>query len=67
MSETYFKHKCGLILDRKAHDRIKKKIVFERFEVTPCPNCKEYGGWKIMRKIGDNYEEIEFGKKKSLD
>ena len=64
---VYFKHECGLIIDRKAHNKIKKKIVFDRFEVTPCPKCKQFGGWDIMRKVGDNYEEIKFGEKKSLD
>jgi len=60
MSETYFKHECGLVLDRKAHHRIKKKIVFDKFEVTPCPKCREFGGWTLSRKIGDNFEEIKF-------
>ena len=64
MNDTYFKHECGLIIDRKAHNRIKKKVVFDRFEVTPCPKCKQFGGWNIMKKIGNDYEEIKFAKNK---
>ncbi len=67
MDETYFKYGCGLIMNRKVHDKIKKKVVFDKFEVTLCPKYEQFGGWNIMRKIGDNYEEIRFGKKKSLD
>ena len=37
MDEIYFKHECGLLIDRKAHNKIKKKIVFDKFEVTPMP------------------------------
>ena len=33
MDETYFKHECGLIMDRKTHNKIKKKVVFDKFEV----------------------------------
>jgi len=67
MDETYFKHECGLFIDRKAHDKLKKKTVFDRFDVTPCPKYKQFGGWNIMRKVEDNYEEIKFGEKKTLD
>ena len=67
MDEIYFKHECGLLIDRKAHDKLKKKVVFDKFEVTPCPKCKQFGGWDILRKVGGNYEEIKFGEKKSLE
>ena len=67
MDETYFKHECNLIIDRKAYDKLKKKVIINKFEITPCTKCKQFGGWDIMRKVGNNYEEIKFGEKKTLD